>query len=187
MVMISGSSGAGKSLFLRAIVDLDVNEGEVFFGDIERNVIAAHIWRSLVAFVPAQTGWWADKVGDHFEQSELVDEILLKVGLPLEVFDWQVSRLSSGEMQRLGLVRALALKPKFLLLDEPTSALDKKTTNMIEVLIKEQLDNGVGIIMISHDDEQVKRLANRSFILENGELKPQKSSRGSKKGGRKNG
>ncbi len=172
---------------MRAIVDLDVNEGEVFFGDIERNVIAAHIWRSMVAFVPAQTGWWADRVGDHFEQTNLLDDLLLKVGLPLEVFDWQVSRLSSGEMQRLGFVRALALKPKFLLLDEPTSALDKKTTKLVEELIKEQLDLGVGIIMISHDDEQVKRLANRSFILEHGELKQQKPSRGSKKGERKNG
>ncbi|MCF6343722.1 MAG: ATP-binding cassette domain-containing protein [Devosiaceae bacterium] len=180
--MISGASGAGKSLFLRAIVDLDVNEGEVFFDDIERNVIAAHIWRSMIAFVPAQTGWWADRVGDHFEQTSLLDDLLLKVGLPLEVFDWQISRLSSGEMQRLGLVRALALKPKFLLLDEPTSALDKKTTKLVEELIKEQLDLGVGIIMISHDDEQVKRLANRSFILENGELKPQQIKRRRKNG-----
>ncbi len=180
--MISGASGAGKSIFLRAIVDLDENEGEVFLGDIERNQIPAHQWRTLVGFVPAQTGWWADRVGDHFEQTSLaqassLDELLTGAGMGKEVLDWQVSRLSSGEMQRLGLVRALALEPKALLLDEPTSALDAKTTKLVELLIKQQLSNGVAIIMISHDDVQVKRLANRAYILENGELKKQKLAR----------
>ncbi len=178
MVMISGASGAGKSIFLRAIVDLDVNEGEVFLDDIERNIIPAHEWRTLVGFVPAQTGWWADRVGEHFEQTSStqdnrLNELLLTLGFTPEVLDWQVSRLSSGEMQRLGLARALILKPKVLLLDEPTSALDKKTTKLVETIIKQQLKTGVAIIMVSHDDGQVKRLANRAYILENGELKEQ--------------
>ncbi len=185
--MISGESGAGKSIFLRAIIDLDENAGEVFLDDIERNQIPAHEWRTLVGFVPAQTGWWADRVGEHFEQTSStqdsgVNELLLTLGFTPEVLNWQVSRLSSGEMQRLGLARALILKPKALLLDEPTSALDAKNTKLVEALIKQQLSNGVAIIMISHDDAQVKRLANRAYVLENGELKKQKLSKGRKNG-----
>ncbi len=180
--MISGASGTGKSLFLRAIVDLDENEGEVFLDDIERNKTPAHIWRTLVAFVPAQTGWWADIVGEHFEHTDMLNDLLLALGLPLDALNWQVSRLSSGEMQRLGLVRALCLKPKVLLLDEPTSALDVKATKLVETLIKEQLNSGVTIIMISHDEAQVKRLSKRAYILQNGELKLQKSIKRQKNG-----
>ncbi len=172
-MIICGASGVGKSIFLRAIVDLDENEGEVSLGEISRNNIAAHKWRKIVAYVPAQSGWWADIVGEHFTINNDLYNLLAELGFAQDVLDWQVARLSSGEMQRLGLARALCNKPKALLLDEPTSALDKKTTKIVEELIKKQLKNNLPIIMISHDEEQIKRLANRAYLLEGGKLKEQ--------------
>ena len=66
---LMGASGAGKSLLLRAIVDLDPSAGNVRVGDNVRSDMPGSEWRKLVALVPAESGWWADRVGDHFFRS----------------------------------------------------------------------------------------------------------------------
>ena len=139
-------------------------------------------WRKIIALIPAETGWWGDKVGEHFERADELDKILLALGLPLDALNWQVSRLSSGEKQRLGFARAIILKPKVLLLDEPSAALDKIATKKMENLIKQQAKNNVAIIIVTHDEEQAKRLANRTYLLENGQLKMQQQKKGKKNG-----
>ncbi len=66
LIFISGPSGSGKSLLLRAIADLDPNQGEVLIDDQPRSLIPAPEWRRRVGLLPAETGWWADRVGAHF-------------------------------------------------------------------------------------------------------------------------
>lgn len=66
LIFISGPSGSGKSLLLRAIADLDPHQGEVLIDDQPRASIPAPEWRRRVGLLPAETGWWADRVGDHF-------------------------------------------------------------------------------------------------------------------------
>ena len=63
---VYGPSGAGKSLLLRAIADLDVNEGTVMLDGQVRETMAAPDWRAQVTYVPAEPGWWADTVSSHF-------------------------------------------------------------------------------------------------------------------------
>ena len=65
-VALSGPSGCGKTLFLRALADLDPSEGDVFLNDVNRNDIDAPQWRRQVGWLPAESAWWADEVGDHF-------------------------------------------------------------------------------------------------------------------------
>src|ERR1700758_1371717 len=65
-IAVQGPSGAGKTLLLRAIADLDPNEGSVFLDGRERTTIAGPDWRRLVGCVPAEPGWWAETVGMHF-------------------------------------------------------------------------------------------------------------------------
>src|SRR3954447_5662461 len=123
-IAIRGPSGAGKTLLLRAIADLDPNQGLVTLDGCDRSTIAAPTWRRLVGYVPAEPGWWAETVGEHFADRTAAAVFLNNLGFPDKTETWPVSRLSTGERLRLALVRALIMRPKVLLLDEPTAALD---------------------------------------------------------------
>jgi ABC-type iron transport system FetAB ATPase subunit len=167
---ISGPSGSGKSLFLRAIADLDPSRGEVLLDGEERASMPAPQWRRRVAYVAAETGWWAERVGDHFEDHVKAIRLLEKIGLGEAALDWSIPRLSTGEKQRLALARSLMGKPRVLLLDEPTSALDIANRDLIEALLKERIDEGAALIIVSHDPEQAKRLKAVSYRIEAGKL-----------------
>jgi putative ABC transport system ATP-binding protein len=65
-VALQGPSGAGKSLLLRAIADLDPNEGTVKLDGMLREAVPAPHWRSQVTYVAAEPGWWGDTVQEHF-------------------------------------------------------------------------------------------------------------------------
>lgn len=171
-VSLRGASGAGKSLLLRAIADLDPNEGDVLLGEQQRNQMPAPQWRRLVGLVPAESGWWSDTVADHLKPGEETKALLEAVGLP-QALEWKIHRLSTGEKQRLALVRALGNAPKILLLDEPTSALDETATARVEEIVRQQMKAGVSVLLVTHDQAQARRLASRHFILENGRVSPE--------------
>ena len=171
-VAVLGPSGAGKSLFLRAVVDLDPNEGVVRLGGRDRDLMPAHEWRRLVALVPSESGWWSDRVADHFAPEHDPAPLLAAVGLP-DALGWSVSRLSSGERHRLAIARALALAPAAILLDEPTAALDDAATARIEDLIRARCAAGVPVLLVTHDRAQARRLAARRFAMTRGALRPE--------------
>ena len=169
-VAVSGVSGAGKSVFLRAIADLDPNYGDVRLNGLSRNAMPAPHWRRQVVYVPAESGWWSDRVGDHFEEGAAAAGQLHRLHLPTACLDWPVSRLSTGERQRLALVRAMVLAPRVLLLDEPTSGLDPETTLRVEAVLHERLADGAAIIFVSHDPAQTRRFGQRSVQIKDGAL-----------------
>ncbi len=169
-VALSGASGAGKSVLMRAIVDLDPNEGEVHLDDAARADIPAPRWRRLVAYVPPDSGWWADDVASHFPDGDAAGRLLSRLGLPAEALDWPVARLSTGERQRLALARALLVEPRVLLLDEPTSGLDRETALKVEDTLRERLADGVAILLVTHDPEQTRRLARRRLVMKDGRI-----------------
>jgi UDP-glucose/iron transport system ATP-binding protein len=167
---ITGPSGAGKSVLLRAIADLDPNEGRVSTGHLQRNGVAAPVWRRAVALLPAESGWWAEGVAAHFRDPDAAEALLERVGLERGAIGWQVARLSTGERHRLALLRALENGPEVLLLDEPTTMLDRGTTRLVEGLLKERMARGLSIVMVTHDPDQPKRIADRVLWLEDGRL-----------------
>lgn len=173
---IQGPSGSGKSLLLRAIADLDPNEGHVQLDDLERAQMPAFEWRRNAGLVPAESGWWSDRVEDHFKNPGGALQIISALGLQ-DSLGWNISRLSTGERQRLALARALCLKPKALLLDEPTASLDETSTELVENILQEQLGKGVALVLVTHDPAQAERLAQQQFTMSHGIFNDQKAIR----------
>lgn len=168
---VRGPSGAGKSLLLRAIADLDPNEGEVSLDGARREDMAAPDWRRRVTYLASEPGWWADRVAEHFADWPKARAIAEALGLPSDCGDWQVARLSTGEKQRLGLVRSLVIEPRVLLLDEPTSGLDPEATEAVERLIGARLAGGVSVVWVTHDRDQAKRVARRWLEIAKGQAR----------------
>ncbi|MCB1509645.1 MAG: ABC transporter ATP-binding protein [Hyphomicrobiaceae bacterium] len=168
-VGLVGPSGAGKSLLLRAIADLDPNRGRVSLGDWSREAMPASAWRKTVALIPAESGWWADLVRDHFPSAGNVARWLDAVGLP-DALDWHVARLSTGERQRLAIARALAHEPCALLLDEPTASLDEAATMRIEALLRDYCAQNKPVLIVSHDERQIRRMASRRMVVAGGKI-----------------
>jgi len=166
---LMGPSGAGKSLLLRAIVDLDPSTGNVMVGVHARDGMPASEWRKRVALVPAESGWWADRVRDHFHAKSDAMELIGKLGLASS-FEWEVGRLSTGERQRLALARALCRRPEALLLDEPTASLDEYATGLVEGLIRECCRNGMALLLVTHDRRQAERMAKRLLRMSDGRI-----------------
>lgn len=171
-VAISGPSGAGKSLLLRAIADLDPNQGEVRLNGAAREAISAPEWRRQVVYVAPESGWWAGDVGAHFADRSRAADLLSELALPPDALTWPVARLSTGERQRLALARALELAPRVLLLDEPTSGLDPEAASKVEELLRRRLAQGAVIVLVTHDREQANRLAGRRLRMDHGRLRP---------------
>ena len=163
-ITVSGASGSGKSLFLRAIADLDPNEGAVKLDGAAREEMPAPEWRRRVVYVAAEPGWWSETVGEHFVDWNRARDLVVATGLPSDCQNWPISRLSTGERQRLGLIRALVLEPRVLLLDEPTSSLDSTATEAVEELVKSRLVEGTSVLWVTHDGGQSRRLAGRQLI-----------------------
>lgn len=170
-VAVRGPSGSGKSLFLRAIADLDPNDGEVLLDGEVREAMPAPRWRRWVTYVAAEPGWWADTVGAHFADWPVAEPLVEALLLPASCREWSILRLSTGEKQRLGLVRALVQAPRVLLLDEPTGALDAEAAEGAERLLAERFAAGTSALWVTHDAAQTRRVATRCLAVDAGRVR----------------
>ncbi len=169
-VFLSGPSGSGKTLLLRAVADLDPHDGEVYLDGVPCGSIAPPQWRRRVALLAAESQWWRARVGEHFCRTD--PRGLARLGFAPRTMDWTVERLSSGERQRLALLRLLCNEPRVLLLDEPTANLDADSARRAEELVDEyRRDTGAAVVWVSHDPEQIARVGGRRFWMEGGALK----------------
>lgn len=169
-VVIAGASGSGKTLLLRAIADLDCHEGEVLLGGVPCGAMRAHDWRARVGLLTAESQWWGERIGDHFQQVD--EELLSQLGFGREAMDWEVARCSTGERQRLALARLLQNHPRVLLLDEPTASLDAENVARVEALVKQlRQEQDVAVLWVSHDPAQAERVATRSLRISGGRLR----------------
>jgi len=167
-ISFSGPSGTGKSILLKAIIDLIPNTGDLSFEQHSREQMRASDWRKLVGLLPAESFWWCNRVGQHFPELDAQQFAwFTALGFDKQVLDWELSRCSTGERQRLALLRLLCHGPKVLLLDEPTANLDKGSTEKVEKIIMDyKAQHQCPVIWVSHDQQQIRRVADQHYILE---------------------
>ncbi|HEX7689734.1 MAG TPA: ABC transporter ATP-binding protein [Burkholderiaceae bacterium] len=168
-VAVMGRSGAGKSVLLRMVADLDPHEGDAALEGVPAASLPAPEWRARVTYVGAESGWWSATVADHFAPGSDFSRFE-DVGIRPQAAAWPVSRLSTGERQRLALLRAITPRTRVLLLDEPTSGLDRDNIARVEVLLRGLLARGLAIVLVTHDPAQAERLAHRRLELSEGRL-----------------
>lgn len=166
---LSGQSGIGKSLLLKALTDLIAFQGTITLDGVSIFSYPAPEWRSRVTMVAAESFWWYDRVHEHFnrqKESALFANHLSELGFSTDVLSWKISRMSTGERQRLALLRSLVNSPQVLLLDEPTSNLDSHNTERVENFVSDyRAAHGTAMIWVSHDEAQLKRVAVRSLLM----------------------
>jgi phosphate transport system ATP-binding protein len=193
---IIGPSGCGKSTFLRCLNRMHETvpgarvEGKVeilgspIYGE-DTNPIAVrrHVGMvfqrptpfptmSIRANVAAGLRIAAKKGELEGSTDEIVEEALQRAGLWNEVKDRlneSATALSGGQQQRLCIARALATRPRVILLDEPTASLDPLSTQKVEELVYE-LRNSVTVVIVTHNMQQAARISDRTAFLLAGEL-----------------
>jgi ABC-type iron transport system FetAB ATPase subunit len=169
-VGLSGPSGSGKTLFLKAIADMEPHGGRIHLDGTEQTQVSAPEWRRQVAMLPAESAWWADTVSDHFVRSDANG--FDRLGFDAHILAWPVSRLSSGERQRLALLRLLENQPRLLLLDEPTANLDEENAANVEQLMRFYREKtGAAVVWVGHQTAQLHRVASRLFSMADGRLR----------------
>ncbi|MDZ7679999.1 MAG: ATP-binding cassette domain-containing protein [Acidimicrobiales bacterium] len=177
ITVVTGPSGSGKSTLARLCNRLiDPTAGQVRFRGVPMPDLDVLDLRRRVGFVFQRATTFPGTVADNLAATDVDDrdrwrELLDRVDLdPGTVLDQDAASLSGGEAQRVCVVRALLLDPEVLVADEPTSAVDHTTTRRIEHLARELADGGVPILWITHDDAQLRRLADHRLSLRNGTL-----------------
>lgn len=190
-VAIVGESGCGKSTLAKLLVQqLAPASGEVFF---EGAKLTGMRWKNLRKFMgkiqlipqnpddAVDPGWTVERsVAEPFvicggfsreEISANVDALFEEVGLSAEHKTRYPHELSGGELQRVVIARALALKPELLVCDEATSMLDVSVQAFIVAMLKEiQKKRGLGLVFITHDLEAAKAVSDRVLVMYAGEV-----------------
>ncbi|CAA6605679.1 putative fused oligopeptide transporter subunits of ABC superfamily: ATP-binding components [Rhodospirillaceae bacterium LM-1] len=186
---VVGESGSGKTTLGLALLRLERSSGAISLQGKELDRLSGSALRPLrremqivfqdpygalsprmnIADIVGE-GLELHKIGNTVpERRGLIAEALSEVGLDPSMMERYPHEFSGGQRQRIAIARALALKPKFLVLDEPTSALDLTVqAQIVDLLLKLQARYRLGYLFISHDLRVVKALSHRILVMKDG-------------------
>ncbi len=177
VTVLSGPSGAGKSTLLRLCNRLDVPDaGRVSFCGTDLDDLDPRQLRRRVGMVFQRPTLFPGTVADNLRVARPavtrpeMEAALEQVALDGSFVDRPGDELSGGEAQRACLARTMLTEPEVLLLDEPTSSLDEEASGHLERSVRLLVDGGVAAIWVSHDREQVRRMADHLVRLDAGQV-----------------
>ena len=188
-VVIIGPSGSGKSTFLRCLNLMEMpTSGEIWFeGEniTDKKTNINHI-RQKMGMVFQQFNLFPHltvkenimlapvklKLMSQEEASKKADQLLERVGLP-DKADAYPKKLSGGQKQRIAIARTLAMNPDVILFDEPTSALDPEMVGEVLELMKELADDGMTMVVVTHEMGFAREVATRVLFMDAGNIKEQ--------------
>jgi len=186
VVCLIGPSGSGKSTLLRCANALEIpDSGEVFFeGKLVRAASRAardvrrrmgmvfqnfELFPHLTALRNVAVGPMTVLRAPRDKAYELASTLLSKVGLADHVAKYP-SQLSGGQQQRVAIARALAMQPALMLFDEPTSSLDPETIGEVLSVMKQLADEGMTMLVVTHEMTFARRVAHRVIVFERGRI-----------------
>ena len=184
VITITGKSGCGKSTLLKCINRLEnINDGIIKFNGVDilkiptvelRQKIGIvfqdyNLFEHLTVLDNLIIGLIKIKKYSRTESINMSLKMLKNIDL-IEKKDKYPSELSGGQKQRIAIARTLLMKPDIILLDEPTSALDKDMKDSVLSLIKKIVEDGITLIIVSHEDEFIKKVSDRIYNLNDNKL-----------------
>lgn len=182
IIGIIGGSGSGKSTLLRCIDKIeDITTGEIHFNN--ENILKIDKYHQKVGMVFQQFNLFPHltvleniilaplklKLMTKNDAVKRAKELLKEINLYGKI-DSYPNNLSGGEKQRVAIVRTLIMNPEIILFDEPTSSLDPKMTKDVLDLIKKLIPLGITIIIVSHELNFIKEIANRVIFIDDGKI-----------------
>lgn len=176
-ISLVGKSGSGKSTLLKCINRLEnINDGKIKFKGMDISEISLVELRQKIGIVFQDYNLFEHltvldnliigliKIKGYSKKDSVHKalNILKKVDLD-DKKDKYPDELSGGQKQRVAIARTLLMEPDIILLDEPTSALDKEMKDSVLKLINELVDEGMTLIVVSHEDEFIDKMSDRIF------------------------
>ena len=180
---IVGPNGAGKSVLIKSLCGLlKIDSGQIAWAGrapdaARRQRVGLLLQKPVLLRRSAQANlvYALRQTGKHRTASHACSIAALEQAGLGELRAVPAHRLSGGEQQRLALVRALLLEPEILFLDEATANVDPASTLVIEQQLLAAARSGLSVVMISHDQAQVKRLADQVVLMHKGRVIEQAS------------
>ncbi len=186
-VVIIGPSGSGKSTFLRCLNLMETpTSGEIYFEDVDitkANIKEVNLLRRKMGMVFQHFNLFPHltikknitlapvklKIMSQAEADKRAMELLEKVGLA-DKADQYPTQISGGQKQRIAIARSLAMNPDVMLFDEPTSALDPEMVGEVLNLMKELADDGMTMVVVTHEMGFAREVASRVMFMEDGRI-----------------
>ena len=181
IVVVIGPSGSGKSTFLRCLNCMeDPTGGQIIFNDVD--IADPHVHFNLfnnktvlenIMLAPVHVRCKGLHGAKRKEEVKKIREqamaLLARINMQ-DKADVYPSTLSGGQKQRVAIVRSLAMNPDVILFDEPTSALDPEMVGEVLDLMKSLADEGMTMVIVTHEMGFAKEVANRVIFIDDGKI-----------------
>ena len=185
IIGLLGPNGAGKTTTFYMIVGLIKSDlGSIIIDDVDITLVPIHkrfeygisylpqepsIFRNMTALDNIKAISQTDNKFSKQKKKDILDELIIRFNLK-NFLNTQGMQLSGGERRRVEIARALALRPKFLLLDEPFAGIDPLSVIDIQEIIKELSLANIGILITDHNVRETLKICDKSYVVNTGQV-----------------